>query len=158
MFLVMCAKAIVDEANRLNRSCAAHAHGRNGLAAAIAAGVCTIEHGSWLDEELAKQMAANGQVFVPTRYIVQFCADMVLGSGEVEYNEESKAKMAGCIERNQNALRVAMANGVTIAAGTDIGIWDTWGQNAKELKHFVEGGMSTLEAIECSIHFPPPIT
>lgn len=76
-------KVIVDEANRLKRSCAAHCHGREGLAAAINAGVHTIEHGSWLDEELAKRMRQNGQMLVPTRYIVEFCAEQVL-SGELE--------------------------------------------------------------------------
>src|SRR5690606_8118376 len=59
-------KAMVDEAHKLERKVAAHAHGTEGIKIATRAGVASIEHGSFLDEEGAKLMAANGTYFVPT--------------------------------------------------------------------------------------------
>ena len=142
-------QTITSEATRLGVSVAAHAHGREGIESAINNGVHTIEHGSFLDDNLCKKMKAKNMVYVPTRYIVEFCATMVLNNPESEVNEKSKAKIKYCIDGNRNALKLAMNNGVTIAMGTDMGVWDYWGDNSKELEYFVDGGMSTLDAIKC---------
>ncbi len=64
-------RAIVEEAGRAERTVAAHCHGKPGIMAALRAGVKTIEHGSYLDEEAADLMVANDAVLVPTRFIVE---------------------------------------------------------------------------------------
>eukprot|EP01084_Bolivina_argentea_P053689 98529_1 len=140
-------KTIVEESARNGMIVAAHCHGRNGIEAAIKNGVYTIEHGSWLDESLAKKMKEKGCVYVPTRYIVEYCAETVLSDPFI--NPKTKEKIEQCTSHNRNALKVAIKNDLKIAMGTDMGVWDNWGDNSKELQLFVEGGMNELDAIQC---------
>ena len=65
-------EAIVDEATRMERLVAAHTHGKRGMMAAIEAGIKTLEHGTYIDEEVADAMIENGVILVPTRWIVEF--------------------------------------------------------------------------------------
>ena len=65
-------EAIVDEATRMERAVAAHTHGKRGMMAAVEAGISTLEHGTYIDEEVADAMIEMGTMLVPTRWIVDF--------------------------------------------------------------------------------------
>ncbi|HEY6634515.1 MAG TPA: amidohydrolase family protein, partial [Acidimicrobiia bacterium] len=71
-------EAIVDEATRMERLVGAHCHGKRGIMAALEAGIKTIEHGTFLDEEAAEAMVETGAILVPTRFIV----DLLVREGE----------------------------------------------------------------------------
>lgn len=138
-------RAIVEEAARAERAVAAHCHGKPGIMAAIEAGVTTIEHGTYLDDEAADAMAESGTVLVPTRYII----DHLLARKDVmpPYAYE---KMVMVNERHREALQLAVAKGVKIALGTDIFISGSYGPNSSEVRHLIEAGMTPLQAIEAA--------
>ena len=111
-------KTIVDEAKRSGTICAAHCHGRDGIEAAINCGVYTIEHGSYLDDSLAKKMKAKGIMLVPTRYIGEW-ADGLLGADEEgKFDELVRKKAKQCISAGRNSFKIALKHGVKIAMGT----------------------------------------
>jgi imidazolonepropionase-like amidohydrolase len=138
-------EAIVDEATRMERLVGAHCHGKRGIMAALDAGVKTIEHGTFLDDEVADTMVETGAILIPTRFIV----DLLLREGEKrgmpEYAKK-KAAMAG--EAHADAIALAVQREVKIAMGTDIWTTGTWGENARELTLMVDCGMTPLQAIE----------
>lgn len=138
-------EAIVDEATRMEVLVAAHTHGKRGMMAAIEAGVKTLEHGTYLDEEVADAMVENGVILVPTRFIVEFLVAEGEKRGIPEY---AKRKIAVTAENHQNAISMAVDKGVKIAMGTDIFASGLWGRNAEELGHLVGCGMTPLQAIE----------
>ena len=143
--------AIVQEAARAERIVAAHCHGKAGIMAAIRAGCHTIEHGSFLDEEAAEAMAANGTMFVPTRFVV----DALLGSPEnlPAYVYEKGQMVAGAHEQ---AMKIAIAKGVKIAAGCDIFVSGAfYGQGSREILHLINAGLTDLEAIEAATATAP---
>jgi imidazolonepropionase-like amidohydrolase len=136
--------ALVSEANRLGRKVAAHAHGIEGIKLAIRAGVSSIEHGSFLDEEAAKMMAARGTYLVPTLSAGE-AAERAAKSGVLKGLRAQKAFAAAAAMRK--AIRIAMANHVPIALGTDAGV-DPHGQNAHEFVLMVEwGGLTPMQSI-----------
>jgi len=138
--------AIVGEATRSERIVAAHCHGKAGIMAAIRAGCHTIEHGSFLDEEAAELMAASGTMFVPTRYVVE----ALLGSPEdlPPYVYEKGQMVAGAHEQ---AMKIAIAKGVRIAAGCDIFVSGKfYGTGSREVLHLINAGLTDLEAIEAA--------
>ncbi|MFC2153105.1 amidohydrolase family protein [Actinomycetota bacterium] len=138
--------AIVEEAARAERVVAAHCHGKPGIMAALAAGAKTIEHGSYLDEEAADAMIEAGAILVPTRFVF----DQLLGQADrlPRYAYEKGLIVA---EAAANAMKLAIAKGVTIAMGTDIFVsGDMYGQNAYEIKLLQDAGMTALEAIEAA--------
>lgn len=137
-------RAIVEEAARAERVVAAHCHGKPGIMAAIRNGCHTIEHGSFIDEEAADAMVEAGTMFVPTRYVV----DELLGQAEMlpRYAYEKGLMVAGAHEQ---AMKIAIAKGVKIAAGCDIFVsGQMYGSNSKEILHLINAGMTDLEAIE----------
>lgn len=137
-------RAIVEEAARAERVVAAHCHGKPGIMAAIRAGCHTIEHGSFLDEEAADAMVAAGTMFVPTRFVLE----SLLGQAELLpcYAYEKGLMIAGAHEQ---AMKIAIAKGVRIAAGCDIFVsGQMYGSNSKEIVHLINAGMTDLEAIE----------
>ncbi|MCU1347888.1 MAG: amidohydrolase, partial [Acidobacteria bacterium] len=137
-------KAIVDEANKLDRKVAAHAHGAEGIKLATRAGVASIEHGSFLDDEGAKLMAQRGTYLVPTLSAVE-TVEKAARNGVLKGQRAEKALAAAAAVRN--ALKIAQANHVLIAMGTDAGV-GAHGTNAHELTLMVEwGGMRPLDAI-----------
>jgi imidazolonepropionase-like amidohydrolase len=137
-------KALVDEANKLERKVAAHAHGTEGIKLAVKAGVSSIEHGSFLDEEAAKMMADRGTYLVPTLSAVE-TVEKAAKSGVLKGLRAEKALAAAAGARN--ALKIALANHVPIAMGTDAGV-GAHGTNMHELPLMVEwGGMKPLDAI-----------
>jgi imidazolonepropionase-like amidohydrolase len=136
---------IVEEAARAERVVAAHCHGKPGIMAAITAGVRTIEHGSYLDEEAADAMLEADAILVPTRHVI----DNLLARKDVmpPYAYEKLVMVAG---RHLEALQLAIAKGVTIALGTDTFVSGAHGANSLEVRHLIEAGMEPLAAIEAA--------
>src|SRR5437870_3041867 len=130
------AKAIVDEAHRLGKKVAAHAIGSDGIAAALRAGVDTIEHGDGLTEALMDEMARKGVYWVPTITVGLYVAPGRGGNWQ---------KMADLQREN---FPKAMKKGVKIALGTDAGgfDWKTVNQ-AKEFEYYAQYGMTPMQAI-----------
>jgi imidazolonepropionase-like amidohydrolase len=132
-------KAIVDEAARAKRIVAAHCHGKEGIMNALNAGVRTIEHGSYLDEECAALMKKKGAILVATRLVIQSGLD-----SKDEWPPLQYSKMVKIGVPHKKAYALAVKSGVKIALGTDY----LPGKNGKELIYAVEAGMSPLQAIE----------
>jgi imidazolonepropionase-like amidohydrolase len=138
-------KAMVDEATKLERRVAAHAHGAEGIKIAVRAGVASIEHGSFLDEEGATLMAARGTYLVPTLSAGE-AADRAATAGVLTGLRAQKAHAAATAMRH--AIRIAMAHRVPIALGTDAGVGQH-GANGHEFSLMVEwGGMTPMQAIQ----------
>jgi imidazolonepropionase-like amidohydrolase len=137
---------IVEEAGRAERVVAAHCHGKAGIMAALKAGVQTIEHGSYLDEEAARLMIEQDAILVPTRFIVAQLVEM-----EAVLPRYAYEKGLAITDRHAEALKIAVASGVRIAMGTDIFIsGDSYGRNGLEIRHLQDAGLSALEAIEAA--------
>lgn len=137
-------KALVDEAHKLERKVAAHAHGTEGIKLAVRAGVSSIEHGSFLDEEGARMMKERGTFLVPTLSAAEG-VERAAKSGVLKGLRAEKALAAAAAVRN--AIKLAVANQVTIAFGTDAGVIPH-GTNGHEFELLVTwGGMSNMDAI-----------
>jgi len=135
-------KAIVADAHRLGRKVAAHAHGAQGIQWASEAGVDSIEHGSWLNEEGIAEMKKHGTYLVPTAYLI----DWMQVNGKLPAFYQQKMKDVSAVEK-ANAKR-AIAAGVKVALGTDAAVYPH-GLNAHELDVYVnQFGMSPLAAIQ----------
>ncbi len=137
------AKAIVDEAHRLGKKVAAHAIGSDGIAAALRAGVDTIEHGDGLTDALMDEMAKKGVYWVPTNTVGMYVAPGRGGNWQ---------KMADLQREN---FPKAVKKGVKIALGTDAGGFD-WKQlnQAKEFEYYVQYGMTPMQAIRAGTSVP----
>ena len=138
--------AIVEEATRADRYVGAHCHGLPGIMAALRAGVMTIEHGSYLDEEAADIMIDQNAIYVPTRFVI----DVLLRSEDL-LPRYAYLKGQMVADHQANAMKIAIAKGVKIAMGTDIFMsGDLYGQNSLEIKLLQDAGMTALEAIEAA--------
>ncbi len=132
--------AIVDAATSMGRKVTAHAHGKDGIDAALRAGVKSIEHGTFMDAETTKLFKENDAVLVPT-----VLAGMTVTKWDfLPTASYRKAQAVG--PKMLDMLALAHKNGVTIAFGTDTGV-SKHGGNAKEFEYMVEAGMSETEAI-----------
>lgn len=143
-------RAIVEVAALAERPVAAHCHGKPGIMAALEAGVLTIEHGTYLDDECCDAMAESGAILVPTRTIIE---DMLASSDIVP--DYAMTKLRAVADVHAEAVGRAHEHGVTIAMGTDIAMTgvdvpNSWGRNGSELVHLVALGMTPLEAIEAA--------
>ncbi len=137
-------KAMVDEATKLERKVAAHAHGTEGIKIAVRAGVASIEHGSFLDEEGAKMMAQRGTYLVPTLMAGEAVMKAV-DAGALKGLRAEKARAAAAAMRK--GIRYAVTNNVPIALGTDAGV-GAHGANGHEFTLMVEwGGMTPMQSI-----------
>lgn len=137
-------KAMVDEAHKLERKVAAHAHGTEGIKIAVRAGVSSIEHGSFLDEEGARLMKERGTYLVPTLSAAE-AVERAAKSGVLKGLRAEKALAAAAAVRH--AIKLAVANKVPIALGTDAGVVPH-GTNAHEFALMVQwGGMSPMDSI-----------
>jgi imidazolonepropionase-like amidohydrolase len=148
-------RRIVEIAGLAERVVAAHCHGKPGIMAALEAGVRTIEHGTYLDEECCAAMAEMGAILVPTRTIIE---DMLEHLDAVP--GYAAAKLVAIAEVHAKATALAISSGVSIAMGTDIGLTgpdrpNAWGQNGAELGHLVALGMTPLQAIEAATATAP---
>jgi imidazolonepropionase-like amidohydrolase len=132
-------KAMVDEAARHGVKVAAHAHGTEGIKAAVRAGVASIEHGSMLDDEAIALMKEHGTYLVPTAYLRDRINLAVLPP-LVRRKAETVLPLAA--ESNRKAI----AAGVKIAFGTDAAVFPH-GENAKEFAVYVKLGMTPLAAL-----------
>ncbi|HUF25798.1 MAG TPA: amidohydrolase family protein [Gemmatimonadaceae bacterium] len=136
--------AMVDEARKAGRKVAAHAHGTEGIKIATRAGVASIEHGSFLDEEGARLMAQHGTWLVPTLMAGE-AVEQFARSGVLTGNRAEKALAAAAAMRN--GIRLAIQHRVPIAFGTDAGVIPH-GTNGREFQLMVEwGGMRPADAL-----------
>lgn len=137
-------KAMVDEASRLERKVAAHAHGTEGIKVAVRAGVSSIEHGSFMDEEGARMMAQKGTWLVPTLMAGE-ATERAIASGALTGLRAEKAK-AAMVARIAMLKYVKQYN-VPIALGTDAGV-SVHGASGHEFTLLVEkAGLTPLQAI-----------
>jgi len=137
-------KALVDEATKLGRKVAAHAHGTEGIKIAVRAGVSSIEHGSFLDEEGARMMAEKGTYLVPTLMAGEQ-VEKLAKNGVVKGLIAEKALAAAAAMRN--GIKIAKRNNVKIALGTDSAVIPH-GTNGHEFTLMVEwGGLTPMESI-----------
>ncbi len=138
-------KALVDEANKLERKVAAHAHGTEGIKLAVRAGVSSIEHGSFLDEEGARMMKERGTFLVPTLMAAE-AVERAAKTGVLKGLRAEKALAAAAAVRH--SIKLAVENKLQIALGTDAGVIPH-GTNAREFFLLVDwGGMTNMEAIQ----------
>lgn len=136
--------AIVEAAHRMGRKVAAHAHGADGIKAALRAGVDSIEHGTYADDEAIQLFLETGAYLVPTIHAGKFVA----AKAEVEgyYPPAIRDKAAAVGPVIQTTFARAARAGVKIAFGTDVGVGEH-GTNALEFVYMVEAGMSPSDAI-----------
>ena len=138
-------KAIISTAKDYGFKVAAHAHGAEGMKRAIRAGISSIEHGTFMDDEVIKLMKQNGTYYVPTITAGKSVADSALIAGY--YPPFVKAKALETGPKIQATFAKAYKAGVKIAFGTDAGVF-AHGKNYKEFEYMVEAGMPAMEAIQ----------
>ena len=139
--------AIVATARDYRYAVATHAHGAEGMKRAIRAGVTSIEHGTYLDDEAITLMKQRGTWLVPTLSAGRFVAEKAQSPGFFPEVVRPKAETIGPLM--QGMFERAYRAGVKIAFGTDQGV-APHGDNAKEFQYMVEGGMPPLEAIRAA--------
>jgi imidazolonepropionase-like amidohydrolase len=137
-------KAIVGEAHRLGRKVAAHAHGGDGIKLAVLAGVDSIEHGTYIDDEAVKLMKDHGTYLVPTLYLGDWFLENYQRLG-VPAQMVAKAKEVLPAAR-KNIAR-AFAQGVPVAFGTDAAVYPH-GLNGHEFAVYVKMGMTPIQSIQ----------
>lgn len=136
-------KAAVDEARRLGRPVAAHAHGKQAIMWASEAGVRSVEHASYMDDEAARLLKRNGTWYVPTLYVIE----PILAAGNpLHVTDESLAKAREVRGHMHGAFRAALRNGVKIAFGSDAGVFPH-GDQVHEFAIYVAEGMTPMQAI-----------
>lgn len=136
--------ALVDEAHALRRKTAAHAHGASGAKRAIRAGIDSIEHGSFLDDEALDMMKQRGTYYVPTLMAAQGLKER-LEDGYLPPAVATKARLA--MAALNDTVRNAIAKGVKIAMGTDATVYPH-GRNMEELGLMVKLGMKPVDALK----------
>ena len=136
-------KTIVSEAHRLGRKVAAHAHGGDGIKLAVLAGVDSIEHGSYIDEEGAKLMKEHKTWLVPTVYLGDW---LVQNAEAIKLPLPLLEKAKVVLPDARKHIAKAIAAGVPIAFGTDAAVYPH-GLNGREFNILVKLGMSPVDAI-----------
>jgi imidazolonepropionase-like amidohydrolase len=148
-FTVAEVKAIVETANDYGFKVAAHAHGKEGMKRAILGGVTTIEHGTFMDDEIFKLMKQNGTWYVPTIAAGKFVAEKSKIDGF--YPEVVRPKAARIGALIQGTFANAYKAGVPIVFGTDSGV-SYHGDNAREFGFMVEAGMPVNIALQTATY------
>ncbi len=139
--------AIVETATKMGRKVTAHAHGKDGIDAALKAGVSSIEHGTYLDRETAALFKKHNATLVPTVLAGMTVVDWAENYNFLPPNSAKKALEVG--PQMQDMLRIAWENGVNVAFGTDTGV-SRHGDNAQEFKYMIKAGMTEMEAIKAA--------
>ena len=140
-------KAIVQTANDYGFKVAAHAHGAEGMKRAVLGGVHSVEHGSYMSDEVMELMKEKGTYLVPTIVAGKSTADSAKKPGY--YPDIVKAKALVIGNFIQGTFAKAYKKGVKIAFGTDAGVY-AHGKNWLEFQYMTEVGMPILEAIKCA--------
>ncbi|MCR6644085.1 MAG: amidohydrolase family protein [Terricaulis sp.] len=137
--------AVVDAAHAMGRRVTAHAHGADGINAALRAGVDSIEHGTYLDRESVRLLRQGDRYLVPTLLAGWWVLQLAEQGGVLTAAQEAKARQAGADMARMG--RFARENNVRIAFGTDSGV-SPHGMNAREFQLLVEAGFSPLQTIQ----------
>ena len=137
-------KAVVDAANDYGMVTAAHAHGAEGMMRAVMGGIHSIEHGTYMTEEVMAAMVEKGTYYVPTIIAGKFVAEKAATPGFYPAIIVPKALAIG--PQIQSTFEKANKYGVKIAFGTDSGV-SYHGDNGKEFGYMVEAGMSPIESL-----------
>lgn len=132
-------RAIVDEAHRDRHRVAAHASGMEGVHDAVEARVDTVEHGTYIAREDIQQMVAKQIWFVPTPWLAYYRAE--------QFPQQAQ-RMQGGMKIAEDTFRRAMAAGVKIAYGTDVGAFEWTITPAMQFPTMVQYGMTPMQAIE----------
>lgn len=139
-------QALITEAHLRGLTVAAHAHGTNGINDAIRAGVDSIEHGSFLDDETIELAVQMGTYLSMDIYVTEY----ILGEGEkAGILEESLAKERTVGKRQRDNFTKALNAGVKMVFGSDAGVYPH-GDNARQLSRMVTFGMSPMQAIQAA--------
>src|SRR6202795_2954794 len=136
--------AIVDEAHALRRKTAAHAHGNEGAKRAIRAGIDSIEHGTFLDDEALDMMKQRGTYLVPTLMASHGIQEQIDKGTYIPPPILAKAKAA--IASVHQTFQKALAKGVKIGMGTDAAVY-AHGRNTEEFFQMVDLGMKAIDAL-----------
>ena len=131
--------ALVNEAHTLRRKTAAHAHGAEAAKRAIRAGIDSIEHGTFLDEEALRMMRDRGTFLVPTLTVR-------VGIAESKFPPAVQAKADAAIKQQDTMVKLAVAMGVKIALGTDAAVFPH-GENALEFTYMAADGLTTSQSL-----------
>lgn len=140
-------EAIVQTAKDYEMTVAVHAHGKEGIKRAVTAGVDSIEHGTYMDDEIIQLMRKNNVYYVPTISAGNFVAEKAKIDGYFPAIVRPKAAAIGPLI--QKTFAKAYENGVMIAFGTDAGV-SPHGDNALEFELMVSAGMSEMDAIRAA--------
>lgn len=138
-------KALVDIADDYNFHVAAHAHGKAGMLRAVEAGIASVEHGTYMDDEVIAAMKEHGTYLVPTILAGKFVAEKAEIDGYFPEVVRPKARKIG--PQIQDTFAKAYKAGVNFAFGTDSGV-SAHGDNALEFQYMVEAGVPESEAIQ----------
>lgn len=138
-------KAIMETAHLMGRKVTAHAHGAEGIKAALRAGVDSIEHGSYLDDEGIRLLKKTGAYLVPTILAAETVGKWA-DDPESHLLPPQRAKAKEVAPVVMNTVRKAHRAGVKIAFGTDTGV-SKHGENAREFELLIEAGLTPMEAI-----------
>ena len=139
-------KSVVDTAHSFGRKVTAHAHGKEGIDAALRAGVDSIEHGSFIDDETVKLFKASNAALVPTA-VAPIAALAQARRGDAPAPQLAKAEEAAAA--HANSIARAVKGNVRILFGTDSGV-APHGDNAKEFALMVKAGMTPAQAIKAA--------
>jgi len=142
-------RAIVDTAKDYGYSVAAHAHGKEGIRRAILGGVTSIEHGTYMDDEIFKLMKEHGTWYVPTITAGKFVAEKAKTDGYYPDIIRPKAARVGALI--QTTFSNAYKAGVKIAFGTDMGV-GPHGDNASEFIFMTQAGMPNNIALQTATY------
>lgn len=137
-------RAIVETAHSLGRRVVCHAHGADGILAALRAGVDSIEHGTFLDDEAIALMKRNGTWLVPTLLAGETVARQAVDADWMPENIRRKSLEVGPLMLDM--ARRARAGGVPVAFGTDSAV-SPHGENAQEFALMAQAGYSPIDAI-----------
>lgn len=136
--------AVIETAADYGMRVAAHAHGAEGMKRAVRAGVASIEHGTFMDDEVIRLMKERGTYYVPTILAGEWVGEKAQEAGYFPEVVRVKAQAIG--PQIKETFARAHAAGVNIAFGTDTGV-SPHGENAREFALMVEAGMQPMDAL-----------